>query len=159
MGITMKKSNMKQIEWETIYPEIAEILVGPSHYLIEAQHNHERKIRDLFLDFGLTRTQFDMLLRLIVLTRTKKVVTQMDLANLFEIDKMLVSKVLRTLEKKGYIIREKHPQDSRAKSLVVTKKGLETMDAVIKYVAKFEEEFFSVLDNEDDLIRQLKKLQ
>ncbi len=158
MCITMKKSNM-EIEWETVYPEIAKILVGPSHYLIEAQHNHERKIRDLFLDFGLTRTQFDMLLRLIVLTRTKEVVTQMDLANYFEIDKMLVSKVLRTLEKKGYIIREKHPQDSRAKSLVVTKKGLETMDAVIEYVAKFEEEFFSVLDNKDDFIGQLKKLQ
>lgn len=153
-----EKEIEKEIDWEAIYPEITKILVSPGFYLLEAQHSHERKIRDLFVNFNLTRTQFDILIRLAVFTQTKKVVTQKDFADFFKIDKMLVSKVLRTLEKKEFVIREKHPYDKRAKSLVITKKGLATIEDVLKYVVKFDEEFFSVLDNQDDFIMQLKKL-
>ncbi len=149
---------IENIDWDTIYPEINKILVSPGYYLLGAQHNYDMKIRDLLVDFNLTRTQFDILIRLEVLTKTKNVVTQMDFADFFKFDKMLVSKVLRTLEKKGFVIRENHPYDHRAKSLVLTNKGHVTVDDVLKYVVKFNDEFFSVLDNPDEFVRQLKKL-
>jgi len=150
---------IKAIDWDSFSPEISKILVSPSFYMRQAQHSHERKLRELLASFDLTQTQFMLLAGLMVMTKRGDAVTQMDLADLFKFDKMLVSKVLRTLEKKGLIVREKHPVDSRAKSIVVTDNGLAAIDSVLKLVVKFDEEYFSVLDNKDEFIRQLKKIQ
>ena len=148
----------KGIDWKSFFPEIGKMMVSPSFYLMQAQRLHERKLRDLLIDFDLTETQFYLLISLMVLTKKGEVVTQMNLADFFDADKMLVSKVLRTLEKKKMVIRKKHPVDSRAKSLIVTKKGLEAIDNVLALVAKLDEEFFSAIDNKDEFIEQLKKL-
>lgn len=148
----------KGVDWKSFYPEIGKMLVSPSLYLMQAQRLHERKLRELLVHFDLTETQFYLLISLMVLTKKGEVVTQMNLADFFSADKMLVSKVLRTLEKKGMVIRKKHPMDSRAKSLVVTEKGLEAIDSVLTRVAKLDEDFFSVIDNKDEFVKQLKKL-
>ncbi len=148
----------KGIDWKSISPEIGRMLVSPSLDLMRAQRHHERKIRELLVDFDLTETQLTLLIRLMVMTKKCEVITQMNLAEYVHADKMLVSKVLRTMEKKGLIIRENHPTDSRAKSLAMTEKGLKTIDTVLSRVVKLDEEFFSVLDNKDEFIRQLKKL-
>jgi DNA-binding MarR family transcriptional regulator len=146
------------IDWKSFYPEIGKMLVSPSFYLMQAQRLHERKLRDLLVDFDLTETQFYLLVGLMFLTKKGEVITQMNLADFFDADKMLVSKVVRTLEKKKMVIRKKHPMDSRAKSLIVTEKGLEAIDSVLAHVAKLDEAFFSVIDNKDEFIKQLKKL-
>jgi DNA-binding MarR family transcriptional regulator len=71
----------------------------------------------------------------------------------------MVSEVLRTLEKKGYILREDHPTDKRAKSLAVTQKGIEIIDAAVKEAVIFDREFFSVIgEDREAFIRILKKL-
>jgi len=153
------QQKLKATDWASISPEISKILAGPSFYMRQAQHSHERKLREMLSGFDLTETQFMLLAGLMVMTKSGGAVTQMDLASLFNFDKMLVSKVLRTLEKKCLVVREKHPADSRAKSLVVTTKGLASVDSVLKLVVKFDEDYFSVLDNKDEFIRQLKKIQ
>lgn len=149
----------EEIDWEGVSPAIAKLTTGPSFYLLTVVQRLERKIREELVDFDLTNTQFFMLTGLMLLTKSGKTVTQMDLANHRGADKMMVSEVLRTLEKKGYVVREDHPTDRRAKSLVVTEKGIATIEVALEHAVRFDEEFFAPLGNErDDLIRQLKKL-
>jgi len=153
------QQKIKEIDWDSISPDIGKILISPSFYMRQAQHSHEKKLRELLDVFDLTQTQLMLLAGLMVMTKTGEEVTQMDLADLFKYDKMLVSKVLRTLEKKGLVVRKKHTVDNRAKSLVLTEKGFAMIDSLIKVVVKFDEEYFSVLDNKEEFIRQLKKIQ
>lgn len=150
----------QEIDWEAVYPAIGKLSYSPSFFLMQAVQTMEKNIRELLVDFDLTKTQFNLLMGLIVLIKGGKVVTQVDLADFLKADKMMVSEVLRTLEKKGYIVREKYSGDRRAKSLVVTEKGLAIIEVALKHAVKFDEEFFSVLgDEKDDFIRLLKKLQ
>ena len=82
------------IDWDSFSPEIGKMLVSPSLYLMQAHRRYERKIRELLVDYGVTETQFDLLIRVMVLTKKGDVVTQMNLANFFNADKMVVSQSL-----------------------------------------------------------------
>ena len=163
MGIEIDEECLSKIaggiDWNSVSPVIRELAVGPSYQLLRVVHRLEKTLRKGLIDFDLTNTQFSMLTSLMMLTKSGKIVTQMDLANYLDADKMMVSEVLRTLEKKGHITRERHPVDRRAKSIVVTEKGLTTIDVALKKALILEEEFYSVLgDEKDDLIKLLKKL-
>ena len=149
----------KEIDWETVYPAIGKMTDSPSYYLMQVVHGLEKTVRRHLVDFDLTMTQFSLLISLMLLTKNGAAVTQMDLANSLKADKMMVSEVLRTLEKKGCVIRENHPTDRRAKSLIVTEKGLTTIEVALKQAISLDEEFFSPLGEEkSDFIRLLKKL-
>jgi DNA-binding MarR family transcriptional regulator len=72
---------------------------------------------------------------------------------------MMVSDVLRTLERKGYVIRVNNPKDKRAKSLLVTEKGLKTAEKALEEALTIDDRFFSTLgDDREEFIRILKKL-
>jgi DNA-binding MarR family transcriptional regulator len=49
-----------------------------------------------------------------------------------KITKMMVSKVLRTLEEKKIITRQEHEKSTRAKTIQLTKTGIETLQKAIK---------------------------
>ena len=84
--------------------------------------------------------------------------TQMDLAKYLKLDKMMVSEVLRTLEKKGYILRVNNPNDKRAKSLIVTDKGVKLNEMALEKALAIDRQFFAVLgDDKDEFVRMLKK--
>ncbi len=149
----------REIDWEAVYPAIGKMTDSPSFYLMQVVHGLEKTIRRQLVDFDLTITQFSMLTSLMILTKNGTAVTQMDLANSLKADKMMVSQVLRTLEKKEYVIRENHPTDRRAKSLIVTEKGHMAIEVALKHAISLDEEFFSPLGEEkSDFIRLLKKL-
>lgn len=146
-------------DFQSISPEIALLTGSPSYFLMKVLHTWQKKIRERLIDFDLTNTQFTMLTSLLILNRGRKPVIQADLAGFLSADKMMVSEVLRTLEKKGYIIRQDHPTDKRAKSLAVTEKGIEIIDVAAKEAVMFDREFFSVIgEDREALIRILKKL-
>lgn len=162
MEIELDKESLsrivREINWEDVSPELGKLTLSPSFYLMQLVHNWEKQIREKLVDFDLTNTQFNLLASLIILTKDEKVITQMDLANFLKADKMMVSEVLRTLERKGFIVRENHPNDRRAKSLIVTDKGIGVFEVAVKHAVKFDEQFFSVLgDDKDEFIRMLKK--
>jgi DNA-binding MarR family transcriptional regulator len=153
-------NNTCEIDWKSATSPELDLLKGsPSAYMIKILHLWQRKIREMLVEFDLTLTQGTMLASLTILTRGGKHVTQADLATFLKADKMMVSEVLRTLEKKGYVIRQDHPTDRRAKSLVVTGKGREIVDCAMNEIVAFDRQFFSTIDDEqEDLIRILKKL-
>ena len=71
-----------------------------------------------------------------------QVVSQSKLSQTQGTDLMMTSKVCRTLERKGWIIRARHRQDTRAKSLAVTNSGKQILQQARPIVAQVEAEFF-----------------
>jgi DNA-binding MarR family transcriptional regulator len=57
---------------------------------------------------------------------------------------MMVSKVLRTLEDKGFISRQEHPTDTRAKIITLTDSGAAVLQEALKVVEEADIAFFSL---------------
>jgi DNA-binding MarR family transcriptional regulator len=72
-------------------------------------------------------------------------VTQRDLARHAELDVMMTSQVLRTLETKGYIRREPHPEDKRAIALQPTTQGVELANLATNDVESADAAYFAAL--------------
>ena len=148
-----------EINRDTLNPAFLRLLESPTFYFKQVLHQMQKQIRETLVDFDLTETQFTLLMGLIVLTKDGRRATQMDLANFMKLDKMMVSEVLRTLEKKGYVNRVSNPEDKRAKSLIVTEKGIKINEMALERTVEIDEQFFSALgDDREELVRILKKL-
>jgi len=99
--------------------------------------------RDALAPYDLTHTQFVLLASLLWLRRGRdEPVTQRELADFAGTDVMMTSQVLRTLEAKGYVERRPHPDDGRARELVVTAAGAEQANRAVQVVERVDEKFF-----------------
>lgn len=92
---------------------------------------------------GLTLTQFSLMAGLYWLSKKKQAVTQQQLADYANTDKMMTSKVLAALEKKQIIERVKDPGDSRAKQLKITGKGTQALREAYRIVKQVDDVFFN----------------
>lgn len=72
----------------------------------------------------------------------------MDIANQGNADRMMVSKVLRTLEEKKFISRLERPSDTRAKAIRLTNECVRVLQKALTAVENTDINFFSVLGNE-----------
>lgn len=79
--------------------------------------------------------------------------TQVDVANNIGADKMMVSNVLRTLEKKGYITRNPTPYDSHAKLISLTSIIEDTIKKSLKIVENTDDKFFEKLGIKEQFFR------
>jgi len=96
--------------------------------------------------FGLTHVQFVLLASLTWLGgATREPVTQRALADHAATDPMMTSQVLRTLEDRGWVIREPHPTDRRANILGVTGAGRALVNRAVHAVEGVDEVFFGPL--------------
>lgn len=93
----------------------------------------------------ITHTQFVLMAALGWLSKEGGNVTQIDIANHSNTDRMMVSKVLRTLEEKKVIKRKDHPVDTRAKVINLTPMGEELLMKALKVVAEVDNTFFDTL--------------
>lgn len=98
--------------------------------------------------FGLTHVQFVLLASLVWLEGTQPV-TQNELARFAHIDPMMTSQVLRVLEDKGLLRRERHPRDARAKALVTTPEGVAVANHANGAVEAADVAFFAPRTNEE----------
>ena len=72
---------------------------------------------------------------------------------------MTTSQVVRALQSKDLITREEHKTDTRAKVVAITDKGAELISQAVAKVEAFDDEFFSILENEQlSFNAQLHKL-
>jgi DNA-binding MarR family transcriptional regulator len=111
----------------------------------------QRNMKHELDKINLTHTQFVLLAALAWLSRNNTTVTQVNLSKHSKTDRMMVSKVLRTLQKKKYILRNEHETDTRAKSIVLTDDGENILNQAIKIVEKVDSDFFSVLNSDEKL--------
>ncbi|MVX35097.1 MarR family winged helix-turn-helix transcriptional regulator [Myroides sp. LoEW2-1] len=105
----------------------------------------QRSIKKELDKLDITYTQFVLLTTLDSLLLQTNIVSQIDIANHSYTDRMMVSKVLRTLEEKKMIQRKDHPTDTRAKIINLSPFGKESLEKAIIVVKEVDNAFFSVL--------------
>jgi MarR family transcriptional regulator for hemolysin len=121
---------------------------SPGYLLGQLTMLWQRKQKRVLDPLDLTQTQFVLLAALAWLSNDSDVVTQVDIANQGNADRMMVSKVLRTLEAKHFITRHEHPTDTRAKTIKLTTAGETVLQKAIVSVENADLEFFAVLKEE-----------
>ncbi len=119
---------------------------SPGYLLGQLTMLWQRKLKKVLDPLDLTHTQFVLLAALGWLSKKNKTITQVDIANQSNADRMMVSKVLRTLEEKKFITRQEHEIDTRAKTIRLTTNGEAVLQKAIKYVENADLEFFSILE-------------
>lgn len=104
---------------------------------------------------GITLTQFSLLAGLYWLSWQGEAVTQQRLADYANTDKMMTSKVLQTLERKGLVERHSHLQDGRAKQLRLTSTGESLLRQANTVVEQVDANSFGSLQADSGLFNQL----
>lgn len=107
----------------------------------------QRKIKKVLDPLDLTHTQFVLLASIAWLTNKGENITQVDIANLNNYDRMMVSKVLRTLQDKKLIKRQEHKTDTRAKIVNLTAEGKKVLQTALTNVEKADIDFFAAVKN------------
>lgn len=133
---------MKDIEFKFKSPNDS-----PGYLLGQVTMLWQRKIKKVLDPLNLTQTQFVLLAALGWLSKKNNAVTQVDIANQGNADRMMVSKVLRTLQDKKFISRQEHPTDTRAKVIRLTNEGAKVLQRALTAVENADIDFFSVLGN------------
>ncbi|WP_264564857.1 MarR family winged helix-turn-helix transcriptional regulator [Flavobacterium sp. N3904] len=105
----------------------------------------QRQIKKALEPYGLTHSQFVLLASIHWLSLHQQEVTQIVLSNHTKIDPMTTSTVLRTLQQKGFVQRQEHLTDTRAKTVGLTGEGKEIIKKAVIAIEKFDTEFFSIL--------------
>ena len=106
-------------------------------------------------EVGITLTQFSLLAGLYWLNLQGELVTQQRLASYANTDKMMTSKVLQTLEKKGLVERLDNPQDGRARQLRLTERAEKLLRQANGIVEQVDSVFFGTLQSDTLVFQQL----
>ena len=99
---------------------------------------------------NLTHPQFVVLASLAYLSQNGNEVTQVMISKLSGIDVMTVSQILNLLEKNDFVKRKEHSRDTRAKAVILNKKGEEILQKAVPLVEKIDENFFEKLDTDEE---------
>ncbi|MGB5394567.1 MAG: MarR family transcriptional regulator [Lutimonas sp.] len=118
----------------------------------------QRKLNRALDEIDLTHTQFAILSALRSLLKESNDVTQKAIAERSNTDTMMVSKVLRTLEKKGFVERKEHKTDTRAKCVFLTQKGINTFQEAFKIAWAANQDFFNKLSDKENFVKELQRI-
>ena len=106
----------------------------------------QRVINDILASHEITHVQYLLLATIVWMQKNKMTITQNSLALQSQSHKMMVSKVLRSLEKNGYVTRITNQEDSRYKFIQLTDKGYNKYVEVRKVFKKEDAKFFEKIE-------------
>jgi MarR family transcriptional regulator, organic hydroperoxide resistance regulator len=118
---------------------------SPGFLLWQVSMIWQRQINALLKQFDLTHAQFVLLATLCWFKEHNREATQIKLAHFAQMDPMMASTVLRTLEKKELLVRAPDKKDPRANLVTITSKGLTKAAIAIEAVESFDRKFFGIL--------------
>ena len=118
----------------------------------------QRQMNRALDEVGLTHTQFVIMMALAWLLRSSENVTQKEIADHSKTDRMMVSKILRTLQKNGLIDRKEHETDTRSKCVFLTDKGTDILQKAIEVKTNANAQFFENLSDKQKFGEELKQL-
>jgi DNA-binding MarR family transcriptional regulator len=107
----------------------------------------QRKMKRELDKLSITHMQFVLLATIQKLSNTNKTISQIEIANESKTDKMMVSKVLRTLQTKEFITRNEHQTDTRSKTIELTKNGEIIFEKAFVIVKQVERNFFQYIES------------
>lgn len=135
---------------------------GPAHspgfLLWQVTNRWQRSVIAALRPLGLTHVQFVLLASVWWLSRNgDSLPTQREVAGHASTDPMMTSQVLRTLERRGFVTRERDPRDGRVWRLAITASGTQLAEQAIEVVEAADQAFF---DNADPsgLMQTLRSL-
>ena len=99
---------------------------------------------------NLTHPQFVVLASLAYLSQDSDEITQVMISKLSGIDVMTVSQILSLLEKHDFVKRKEHSRDTRAKAVILNKKGEEILQKAVPLIEQIDEIFFKKLDTDEE---------
>lgn len=105
----------------------------------------QREVRPILDELDLTHAQFVLLNAAVSCgagATGAAPVTQAQIAEFARTDPVMTSEVLRTLERKGLVSRRAHPDDARARRIVVTGRGASVARAAVRAVERCDRSFF-----------------
>ncbi len=128
-------------------------------FLLYKVHNFwQREIKRNLKELNITHTQFVILASAYWLVLQKDDVTQIEIAKHAKMDVMMSSNVIRALEKKKLLKRTAHKTDTRAKLVILTDEGIDTLKIAVKKVETFDRAFFSSLHDAKAFNKELLRL-
>jgi DNA-binding MarR family transcriptional regulator len=125
---------------------IGKVDKAPGFLLWQIEMCWQRAINKALTDLDLTYTQFIVLSISGWLANNHKHVYQHQVAKHSKIDRMMTSRILSSLQKKGFINRLKIDGDARAKLVELTPKGEKVLNLSLKVVSDMETRFFKPSD-------------
>ena len=144
---------MEKSQFNSIYKD--EYRESTGLLFIRAYHKWHGLIKNKLRTIDLTHPQFVVLTTLAALLRQQEWVSQTDIARFSDMDVMTVSQIIRLLVKKGLIMREVHPKDSRANIILLTDMGLQKVNQALPLVESIDQAFFGKLGNNTETLNQL----
>lgn len=144
---------MEKSQFNSIYKD--EYKKSTGLLFIRTYHKWHGLIKNKLRTIDLTHPQFVVLTTLAALLRQQEWVSQTDIARFSDMDVMTVSQIIRLLVKKGLIMREVHPKDSRANIILLTDTGLQKVNQALPLVEGIDQAFFGKLENNTEILNQL----
>jgi DNA-binding MarR family transcriptional regulator len=89
------------------------------HWIKELDHIMSIKINELLRPYGLARSQWEVLYRI----QNSDGVSQKDLQEVMKVESGTLTGIIDALVRKGWVIRQEHPQDRRVKILAPTEEN------------------------------------
>jgi len=99
--------------------------------------------------FGLTQAQYSVLAPLYGMAGTGVKPSQREIADLTGLDAVYVSKLVRALEREGFVSRSASPADPRAVELSLTDRGAAILPDAVAKVYQLREEMTQPLGGND----------
>ena len=144
---------MEKSQFNSIYKD--EYKKSTGLLFIRTYHKWHGMIKNKLRTIDLTHPQFVVLTTLAALLRQQEWVSQTDIAQFSDMNVMTVSQIIRLLVKKGLIMREVHPKDSRANIILLTDMGLQKVNQALPLVEGIDQAFFGKLENNTETLNQL----
>jgi len=131
-----------QVDWDSVSRfKTPEDSLG--YLLWQTAHGWMRRLNSELVEMGLTHLQMIALGSTAWLTRVNGPPSQAQLAQFCAMDPMLISKVVRTLEKKHAIARTPDQRDTRRRLLSVTDERTQIILKCIPVIERAYEKFFA----------------
>ena len=133
---------------------------SPGFLLWQTTISWQRMIKKALAPYEISHAQFVMMAILLWWHGQKNEVTQIDLVAMSKLDKMTVSKSLKKLVGMDLVARHENQEDTRAKSVQLTKSGLAFARQLVPIIEGVDGDFFGKIpkNQEQDLILILRKL-
>ena len=122
---------------------------SPGFLLWQTTITWQRLIKKALDPYNISHAQFVILAITLWFEKHHQATSQVLIIRQSKLDKMTVSKSLKKLVAQGYVKREEHQQDTRAKSVYLTKKGKELTAKLVPVVEKIDNIFFGTLKKTD----------